>query len=524
MSNNIKFHEDGFVVYEGKSLLNGDPIVGIITLRSVNRKTGDMAQLWILSAELPPIKASTQGKDTSVCGSCKLRQSAGGICYVELGKSPETVYRAWKNCAYPKLPKEHFSILQQFDLRFGAYGDPAALPMDLLKLLLQNVRNHTSYTHQWRDDKFKELKEFTMASVDSEEEYQLATSNGWRTYRILNNDEEPKQGEIKCPHITSGVQCKNCKLCTGKKIDAKNIAIYKHGARKNNDSRPLDTAIKISIASSENQPKLTGNIIDTFALVDMRFAEIPLQGAWAEFLGRPSHNFCMSVTGSPGHGKSSFCVRFAYELSINHGAVLYNTSEEGISKTMQNKIIDAGAVSSQLHVSDFTTMEALMANVPVGRYQFIFLDSLSDMGITPKGLRILRKHYHNSSIIVICQATKKGQMRGSNVIAHDVDTVINVADGFAVTTKNRFNMVGLRFNAFYDDAFEEPYGQNPLPNAKRTIRRGRSAQSVIEELIEKERDAVAAENYELAARLRDQIKELREQLNKKSNNDDNNSN
>lgn len=517
MSKNIKFHEDGFVVYEGKSLLNGEPIVGIITLRSVNRKTGDMAQLWILSAEMAPIKASKLGKDESICGTCKLRQSTDGICYVELGKSPETVYRAWKNCAYPKLPKEHFSILKQFDLRFGAYGDPAALPIELLKLLLLNVRNHTSYTHQWRDIRFEALKEFTMASVDSEDEYELATTNGWRTYRILNNNEEPQQGEIKCPHLTSGVQCKNCKLCTGKKINAKNIVIYKHGARKNNDQRPIDATKKISKTSSEHQLKLTGSIIDTFALIDLKFAEIPLQGMWAEFIGRPSHNFCMSVTGSPGHGKSSFCVRFAYELAVNHGAVLYNTSEEGISKTMQHKIVDAGAVSSQLHVSDFSTMEALMANVPVGRYQFIFLDSLTDMGITPKGLRLLRKHYHNSSIIVICQATKKGQMRGSNVIAHDVDTVINVADGFAVTIKNRFNMIGLRFNAFYDDAFEEPDTHSHPREIKRITRRGKSVQSIIADLIQKELAAVAAEEYERAAKLRDEIKALRDKLKKDNN-------
>ena len=57
-------------------MLNRAPIVAILTgLRSpsANRKTGAMAQLWILSADESPVDASQSGADASVCGDCPLR-------------------------------------------------------------------------------------------------------------------------------------------------------------------------------------------------------------------------------------------------------------------------------------------------------------------------------------------------------------------------------------------------------------------------------------------------------------------
>ena len=38
----------GYVLHEGPSPFDGQPIVSIATLHSSNRKTGDMVQTWIL--------------------------------------------------------------------------------------------------------------------------------------------------------------------------------------------------------------------------------------------------------------------------------------------------------------------------------------------------------------------------------------------------------------------------------------------------------------------------------------------
>lgn len=68
----------GYVVYEGASMINGAPIVGIVTIESKNIKTGNIANLWILHAEIKPNEAVKSGDDSAVCGDCPLRDFNGG--------------------------------------------------------------------------------------------------------------------------------------------------------------------------------------------------------------------------------------------------------------------------------------------------------------------------------------------------------------------------------------------------------------------------------------------------------------
>ena len=39
----------GYVLWRGLSPINRQPIVAVLTITSANRKTGNMAQVWILN-------------------------------------------------------------------------------------------------------------------------------------------------------------------------------------------------------------------------------------------------------------------------------------------------------------------------------------------------------------------------------------------------------------------------------------------------------------------------------------------
>ena len=228
---------NGFVLYEGKS--NLDPsqnIVAIVTSKSANPKTGNMAQLWILNKDINPMTASKEKKDNAVCGSCILRQSLGGACYVTIFQAPNKVWKTYKNGGYKPIDVpdygNHFSGVK---MRFGAYGDPAAIPTHILASLKAYVANNTSYTHQWKEDAAQGLKTLSMASVDNVEEAKQATKKGWRYFRVAKEDERLLKGEIICPNVTTGVSCIDCGLCNGAKPNdrRKSIVIPVHGARKN---------------------------------------------------------------------------------------------------------------------------------------------------------------------------------------------------------------------------------------------------------------------------------------------------
>lgn len=236
---------NGAVIYHGPSKIDGQPIVAILTgLKgkvSKNRKTGKMAQLWILRSDISPIDAVRQGQDVSICGDCKHRGSAeNGLrkrtCYVNL-RAPHSIYSAMLRGAYEEVSEmDRIQALGEgLRVRLGAYGDPAALPASLLATLVSKAHSWTGYTHQWRQR--PDLRFLVMASVDNELEYkEAAYMLKWRTFRVRTKTERlDKIFEIVCPASEEGgvkTQCAKCHLCDGNHsaFDGRaNIAVIVHG-------------------------------------------------------------------------------------------------------------------------------------------------------------------------------------------------------------------------------------------------------------------------------------------------------
>ncbi len=222
----------GYTIFEGKSPITGDDIIAVITLKSTNIKTGNMASMWILHKDLSPIEASKEGKDESICGMCPHRHNLGGACYVTLFQAPLQVWKSYHKGNYPKV--NDMSIFEGMSVRFGAYGDPNVIPIDILVQLKSVVKNSTSYTHQWKTEHDKEtLKAGTRGRGGKGGEAKLAIENGWRYFRVTNDISDiDKATEIVCPNTTKGIQCIDCGLCKGNTIKAKNIVIEVHGSKK----------------------------------------------------------------------------------------------------------------------------------------------------------------------------------------------------------------------------------------------------------------------------------------------------
>ena len=228
---------NGNTIYNGPSQLNGNAIKSVITgtkTKSANVKTGDMAQMWIMVAEERPTDAVKTGADSAVCGECPHRPLLAKTnnvapCYVNLGQAPNGVYKSEYPDAMPSIKKP---------LRLGAYGEPTALPFELVRDAVNNADGHTGYTHQWRtcDPRFKTL---LMASVDSIEEQIEAQAQGWRTFRVRKETKQlgnitvgaNMRSEISCPASKEAgfrTKCADCRLCAGTSRNAKNIVINAH--------------------------------------------------------------------------------------------------------------------------------------------------------------------------------------------------------------------------------------------------------------------------------------------------------
>ena len=81
----------GYILQRLNSPINGEPIVVILTMDSANRKTGNMAQVWILLENVNPVQAIADGEDYAICGNCPHRldlTTGKRSCYVNAGQAP----------------------------------------------------------------------------------------------------------------------------------------------------------------------------------------------------------------------------------------------------------------------------------------------------------------------------------------------------------------------------------------------------------------------------------------------------
>lgn len=171
-----------------------------------------------------------------------------------------------------------------------------------------------------------------------------------------------------------------------------------------------------------NSPKDEAIILSAQEIMKMRFRTIGLTGKYRSLIGDPEPGFSAMIYGKPKQGKSTVAIDMAKELT-KLGKVLYCAFEEGHGGTLQDKIKRNNADVPGL---DFANK--LPPNL--SRYQFVFIDSVSDAGLDEVFFKALIKaNKPHTSIIGIFHATKDGKFRGGQTFAHDVDVLMRVENG-----------------------------------------------------------------------------------------------
>ncbi len=205
--------------------------------------------------------------------------------------------------------------------------------------------------------------------------------------------------------------------------------------------------------AQEVKPKQ--NLMNSIDFANLHFNSIGFTGKWLNLIGDPSPGFTAMVFGKPKMGKSYLCVDLAGYLARNHGTVLYVANEEKLDATLQMKLNDKDVKHENLFVSDYLPED-------LSKYQFIILDSVNKLELSPKDLENLKKNNPGKSFIFIFQTTKDGKFKGANSYQHDVDVVIEVPERGRATQFGRFNQGG------EINIFDEPH---ELSGVKKSIKK-----------------------------------------------------
>ncbi len=190
----------GIILYDGPSLLDGEQVNGL-----------------------------TVSNSYSICGDCKHIHFKS--CYVNLAHGPSQVFKAFHRNRYVSVDLINLKEFDNRSVRFGAYGDPAAVPIEIWKNIARTAKGYTGYTHQWENCD-PEFKNYVMASVDTEKEYIKAVMMEWRTFRVRLNQDK-MDNEFMCPASNEAgnhSNCEKCSTCSGLNGNSKcNITINAHG-------------------------------------------------------------------------------------------------------------------------------------------------------------------------------------------------------------------------------------------------------------------------------------------------------
>ena len=201
------------------------------------------------------------------------------------------------------------------------------------------------------------------------------------------------------------------------------------------------------------------NLMNSIDFAKLHFNSIGFSGKWLNLIGDPSPGFTAMVFGRPKMGKSYLCVDFAGYLARNHGTVLYVANEEKLDATLQMKLNDKDVKHENLFVSDYLPED-------LTKFQFIILDSVNKLGLSPQDLENLKRKNPGKSFILIFQTTKDGKFKGTNSYQHDVDVVIEVPERGRATQFGRFNQGGEM--SIFEDA---PVGELEELNGVRKSRK-----------------------------------------------------
>lgn len=176
-------------------------------------------------------------------------------------------------------------------------------------------------------------------------------------------------------------------------------------------------------------------ILNSQDVVKLKSEKLGFQGKWLDFIGNPSRGFTMMIYGMPKYGKSYLAVDFAGYLARNHGRVLYVAREEGFDDTLQDKLRETNVAHENLDVADHLPKN-------LSAYDFVFLDSINRLGLSPAEAEKLERAHPKTSFTYIFQCLKDGKYRGPMEFSHNVDAIVEVPEKGLAVQYGRYNQGG----------------------------------------------------------------------------------
>lgn len=192
-------------------------------------------------------------------------------------------------------------------------------------------------------------------------------------------------------------------------------------------------------------------VMNITALQNKTFHTLAFTGHWKELFGSPERNFRAILHGGSGCGKSTFALQLADYLSLTFNAkVFYNSWEEGLNQTIQDRANFVQPKSKKLFIGDRVSFEDMVEMIKKRFYRFIIIDSTQFANFTYDQYKQLTALYPKKSFIFVSQASGRNKTDGANKILFACDCKLYFNKGVVVSA-SRFNPKDVSMRLFVEE-------------------------------------------------------------------------
>lgn len=160
---------------------------------------------------------------------------------------------------------------------------------------------------------------------------------------------------------------------------------------------------------------MSRDIFNVKTIRDKKYDTLDL-GNYNELFGRCESRFITMLYGHSGSGKSVFALRLADYMAKYVGKTLYNSHEEKINQTIQDRINEWDIDASKLYFGNALDFDRMVDVIRKNYYRAVFIDSVKYMDFTADQLKELRVVFakRKLSIVMVNFGDKPGVPSGTH--------------------------------------------------------------------------------------------------------------
>jgi hypothetical protein len=154
-----------------------------------------------------------------------------------------------------------------------------------------------------------------------------------------------------------------------------------------------------------------------------------LKGEWHELIGDPELIGSWIIWGKSGSGKTRFAFMIAKMFAEHGEKVAYVSLEEGISKSIQQTLMDMSIIDVKNRLSlwvDMSVKDITEALRQQRSPKIVIIDSLQYLGINYAGYKKLKAEFKNKLLIFISHANEQNEPLGSTASSVRYDAFVKI--------------------------------------------------------------------------------------------------